>query len=200
MTFVRRDDSMKPGRGIDGSKGENFTKVNRGDPLTVRPDCAANERSYSRLDSDNGGDKWGEYGVDQMNRMRTSGNLEFAERSGTFGPMRSRTMDETERRDFLALSVMAGVKSRGQEILMLAHKQIKGAEPPLEQRIAEFRKHLDSFILGRALEIQQSTSGVPFETIMLMLSQNSGCQCAVATQDRATRKRDAEIAARQEGK
>ena len=39
--------------------------VERQDPLTVEPDCAATERSYSRLSDDNGGDKWAEYGVNQ---------------------------------------------------------------------------------------------------------------------------------------
>ena len=70
MSIRKRDDSVKPGRGIDGAKGENFTKQYRGDPLTVRPDCAASERSYSRLDRDNGGDKWAEIGLSQTNGMR----------------------------------------------------------------------------------------------------------------------------------
>ena|ERR1700733_7794510 len=64
MSIRSRDDSVKPGRGIDGSEGENFTR-NSQDPLTVEPHCAAPERSYSRLSDDNGGDKWAEYGVNQ---------------------------------------------------------------------------------------------------------------------------------------
>ena len=191
---------MKPGRGIDGSKGENFTKVNRGDPLTVRPDCAANERSYSRLDSDNGGDKWGEYGDDQMNGMRNKRDFQFR---GETRDIWADVLENDGTRPSGGFSgpIKAGV-NRSQEILMLAHKQTKGAatEPSLEQRIAEFRKHLDSFILARAVEIQKSSSGVPLETIMVMLGRNSGCQCAIAEKVIGDRKRDADIAARQESK
>lgn len=82
---------------------------------------------------------------------------------------------------------------------MLAHKQTREVAPPLEQRIADFRRGLDNFIRERALEIQKGT-GLPLPMILQLLDHNLGCQCAVATEIVATRKRDAEIAARQEGK
>ena len=53
-----RDDSVKPGRGISGNKGANFTD-NAQDPWSAVP-AGGNERSYSRLDNDNGGDQWQE--------------------------------------------------------------------------------------------------------------------------------------------
>ena len=51
------NDTVKPGRGISGNRGAGYTD-NVTDPWTVQPDCAPNERSYSRLDNDNGGDQW----------------------------------------------------------------------------------------------------------------------------------------------
>jgi hypothetical protein len=36
MSIRKRDDSVKPGKGIDGSLGENFTSRSQ-DPWTVRP-------------------------------------------------------------------------------------------------------------------------------------------------------------------
>ena len=81
---------------------------------------------------------------------------------------------------------------------MLARKQ--EPRPPLEQRIAEFRRELDSFILGRAIEIKKGTPGVPLDNILQMLNHNLGCQCAVATQIVADRRRDSEIASCQESK
>lgn len=85
---------------------------------------------------------------------------------------------------------------------MIARTQTRevASQPPLEDRIAAFRRELDGFVLARALEIEQSSPGVPLETIMVMLNRGSGCQCAVAEQIVATRKKDAEIASRQESK
>jgi hypothetical protein len=37
MTVRRRNDSVKPGRGIDTTEGENFTKQYRTNPWTVIP-------------------------------------------------------------------------------------------------------------------------------------------------------------------
>ena len=73
----RRNDLVKPGRGIDGSKGEDFSKRYAQDPGTVEPDCAANERSYSPISKKHPGDRWGEVGVDQQNRMRNVENFQF---------------------------------------------------------------------------------------------------------------------------
>ena len=64
-------------KGIDGSKGEDFSRRYAQDPWTVQPDCAANERPYSRLSNDSEGDKWAEFGVDQQNRMRNVENFQF---------------------------------------------------------------------------------------------------------------------------
>jgi hypothetical protein len=84
---------------------------------------------------------------------------------------------------------------------MLAHKQTRevAPQPPLEDRIASFRKELDKFITARALELKQGT-GLPLPIILQLLNQNLGCQCSVAAEIVATRKRDAEIAAREESK
>ena len=37
MSIRKRDDSVKPGKGVDGSEGENFTKQNRTDPWNRNP-------------------------------------------------------------------------------------------------------------------------------------------------------------------
>src|SRR5262245_48123488 len=55
-----RDPDGASGFGRTDGQDENFTKKFRQDPWTVQPASAKSERSYSRLDNDNGGDQWQE--------------------------------------------------------------------------------------------------------------------------------------------
>ena len=50
-------------KGIDAARARDFSRRYAQDPWTVQPDCAANERPYSRLSNDNEGDKWAEFGA-----------------------------------------------------------------------------------------------------------------------------------------
>jgi hypothetical protein len=63
-----RDDSVKPGRGIDGTKGENWTKANASDDVWNLPNPSP-DRSYSR-NSSKSGDKFVESGADSQNLLR----------------------------------------------------------------------------------------------------------------------------------
>jgi len=68
MSIRKRDDSVKPGRGISGNKGATFID-NAQDPWTVVP-AGGNERSYSRNDGSNRGDQWIERGAASQNLLR----------------------------------------------------------------------------------------------------------------------------------
>jgi hypothetical protein len=76
----------------------------------------------------------------------------------------------------------------------------KPKQPPLEDRILAFREELETFVRDRCLELKgsQSGEGLPLEIIFQMLSGNSQCRCAVALKVIAERKKDEEIAARQQ--
>jgi hypothetical protein len=74
-----RDDSVKPGRGIDRNKGANFTD-NAIDPWTSVP-AGGNERSYSRNSGSNRGDQFIERGADSQNLLRQGEDFMF--RAGT---------------------------------------------------------------------------------------------------------------------
>ena len=53
-----RDPNGASGQGRTDGAGENFTRKNRSSPWNVQ--SVHPERSYSRLDNDNGGDQWQE--------------------------------------------------------------------------------------------------------------------------------------------
>ena len=58
MSIRKHNDSVKPGRGIDGTKGENFTRGGT-DPWTVQP-SGGREKPYSRNAKKAPGDRWSE--------------------------------------------------------------------------------------------------------------------------------------------
>jgi hypothetical protein len=59
MSIRRRNDAVKSGRGIDGAKGENFTRQYNQNSWNVTP-SGGNERSYSRNAKKAPGDRWSE--------------------------------------------------------------------------------------------------------------------------------------------
>jgi hypothetical protein len=64
MTIGKRNDAVKPGRGIDGTQGEKWTKQGITDHLGQdRTNSAHRERSYSPNSKKTTGDPWVEVGV-----------------------------------------------------------------------------------------------------------------------------------------
>jgi hypothetical protein len=55
MSIRKRNDSVKPGRGIDGRKGEDFTRQNRGDPWSPPkiPGWGINPKGHGVYTNDN---------------------------------------------------------------------------------------------------------------------------------------------------
>jgi hypothetical protein len=74
----KRNDSVKPGAGIDGSKGEDFCKPHGDGQSEWYKTSDHPEGSYSRLDSDNGGDQWAEYGQSQRMNMRNTPDFGYS--------------------------------------------------------------------------------------------------------------------------
>ena len=72
-----RDDSVKPGRGIDRNKGANFTD-NAQDPWSPPP-TGGNEQQYSRNRGSSRGDQWIERGPQNLLRNKA----EFSDRAAT---------------------------------------------------------------------------------------------------------------------
>ena len=66
----------------------------------------------------------------------------------------------------------------------------RGGSPPLEQRIADFRRGLDNFIRERALEIQKGT-GLPLPMILQLLDHNLRVPMRRGYRDRGHQKTDA---------
>jgi hypothetical protein len=62
MTIRRRNDSVKPGAGIDGTKGEDFSKPHGSGTSEFYKDVNAPERSYSPNSKRTKGDQWLEVG------------------------------------------------------------------------------------------------------------------------------------------
>jgi hypothetical protein len=62
MSIRRRNDSVKSGHGIDGAKGENFTRQYNQNSWNVTP-SGGNERSYSRNAKKAPGDRWAQVGA-----------------------------------------------------------------------------------------------------------------------------------------
>jgi hypothetical protein len=66
MSIRRRNDSVKPGAGIDGSQGERFTKTGLTGPDDMcYQESDHKERSYSR-NTKKGQDQWTEVGNVEM--------------------------------------------------------------------------------------------------------------------------------------
>jgi hypothetical protein len=64
MSVRRRNDSVKPGAGIDGTQGEKFTKQGITSHLGMdRTTCDSDERNYSPNSKKARGDRWLEVGV-----------------------------------------------------------------------------------------------------------------------------------------
>jgi hypothetical protein len=90
----KRNDSVKSGKGINGSLGENFTKVNRTDPWTVTP-SGGSERSYSRNSKRTPGDRWSEVDVSQFGPggVRRPDDFQYAGGSVAGGSRRTSSRD-----------------------------------------------------------------------------------------------------------
>jgi hypothetical protein len=54
----KRNDSVKSGPGIDGSKGENWTRANASDSVWGIPNPGGEERRYDRNAGSSRGDQW----------------------------------------------------------------------------------------------------------------------------------------------
>ena len=72
------------------------------------------------------------------------------------------------------------------------------SDKSLALRIDDFRRELEVFVNERAQEIKRSHEGLPLENIRMMLMAGSNCRCQVALKVISDRRKDAEIAARQQ--
>jgi hypothetical protein len=78
VSIRRRNDSVKPGMGIDGTQGEKFTKsgLTAPDSMTYTYENGP-ERNYDPLAKPRPGDQWAEVGMDQSLGRRNQRDFQW---------------------------------------------------------------------------------------------------------------------------
>jgi hypothetical protein len=73
-------------------------------------------------------------------------------------------------------------------------------DKPLQLRIEDFRRELETYVNEYAEQIKRSSAGagLPIQSILQMLMGGSQCRCAVALKILSDQKRDKEIEHRQQ--